>query len=213
MVPDARLRRAPQDEEKGTRVLRRLTRALWILLALVFLFEAWLWSHLAPVVAWVVDRIAWRELKARTAAAIEHLPPYPTLLVFLVPVILLLPIKFLGLWMLAHGSWAGAMATLALAKIVSMGVTAFIFDVTKPKLMQLPWFARIYDLVVRGLAWAHALVDPVKAEVKAWIARTITPIRRRMRKLFWMAKPGRAGRFFRHLARIRRRMRRREQAA
>src|SRR3954470_6482601 len=34
--------------------MRRLFRPLLILLALVFLFEAWLWSHLAPVVAWVV---------------------------------------------------------------------------------------------------------------------------------------------------------------
>lgn len=194
-------------------MLRRLTRPLWIALALVFLFEAWLWSHLAPVVAWVVDRIAWRELKAKTAATIAHLPPYPTLLVFLVPVVLLFPIKLLGLWMLAHGSWAGAMATLALAKVVSMGVTAFIFDVTRPKLLQLPWFARLYAVVMRGLAWAHALVDPVKAEVRAWIARHVAPIRRRLRKLMWMAKPGRAGRFFRHLARLRRRMRRREQPA
>ena len=30
---------------------------------------------------------------------------------------------------------------------LGVGVTAFIFDVTKPKLMQLPWFARFYDLI------------------------------------------------------------------
>jgi hypothetical protein len=192
-------------------MFRRLTRILWIFLAVVFLFEAWLWSHLAPIVAAIVGVIPWRDFKVRTAAAIEHLPPYPTLLVFLVPVILLLPIKFLGLWMLAHGSWLGAMATLALAKVVSMGVTAFIFDITRPKLLQLPWFARFYAMVMRGLAWAHELIDPVKGEIKAWIARNVTPLRRRLRKLFWMARPGRAGRFFRHLVRIRRRMQRREQ--
>jgi hypothetical protein len=194
-------------------MMRRLTRPLWILLALVFLFEAWLWSHLAPIVAAIVNVIAWRELKAKAAAAIERLPPYPTLLVFLVPVVLLLPIKFLGLWMLARGSWLGAMATLALAKVVSMGVTAFIFEVTRPKLLQLAWFARFYALVMRGLAWAHALVDPYKVEIRAWMQQNVAPIRRRLGQLFWMVKPGRAGRFFRHLARIRRRMRRREQAA
>jgi len=193
--------------------MRRLTRPFWILLALVFLFEAWLWSRLVPVVGWIVDRIAWRELKVRTAAAIEGLPPYPTLLVFLVPVLLLLPLKFLGLWMLARGSWLGAMATLCLAKVVSVGVTAFIFDITRPKLMQLAWFARFYALVMRGLAWAHALIDPVKAEVRAWIAENVAPLRRRLGQLLWMTKPGRAGRFFRHLARVRRQMRRREQIA
>ena len=38
--------------------MRRLLRPLWVLLALVFLFEAWLWEHLRPIVAWIVDRVA-----------------------------------------------------------------------------------------------------------------------------------------------------------
>ena len=44
--------------------MRRLLRPLLILLALVFLFEAWLWSHLAPIVAWIVARIPLRAIKA-----------------------------------------------------------------------------------------------------------------------------------------------------
>jgi hypothetical protein len=191
--------------------MRRLTRPLWILLALVFLFEAWLWEHLRPLVAWVVDRIAWAKLKARVAAAIEHLPPYPTLLVFLIPVILLFPLKLVGLWMLAHGSWLGAMAVLALAKVMSMGVTAFIFDVTRPKLLQLPWFRWLYDHVIVWLDKAHALIDPIKADVKAWVARHIRPLQRRLRRLTWLLKPKRAGRFLRRLALLRRRMQQREQ--
>jgi len=117
--------------------MRRVFKPLLILLALVFLFEAWLWEHLRPLVAWVVGLVRWDRLKARLAAAIEHLPPYPTLLVFLIPVVLLFPLKLLGLWMLAHGSWLGAFVVLALAKVVSMGVTAFIFELTRPKLLQL----------------------------------------------------------------------------
>ena len=181
--------------------MRRLLRPLWLLLALVFLFEAWLWEHLRPIVAWIVERIAWQALKARAAAAIEHLPPYATLLVFLVPVLLLLPLKILGLWMLAHGSWLAAMATLALAKVLSMGVTAFIFDVTRPKLLQLPWFRWLYEHVIAGLAWAHGLIDPIKAQVRAFMA----PIRRRLARLLWLLKPKRAGRFMRRLAWLRRR--------
>lgn len=187
-------------------MMRRLLRPLWILLALLFLLEAWLWDHLAPGVRWLVERIAWRQLRERIAALIERLPPYPTLLVFLIPVVLLLPIKFVGLWMLARGYWLGAMATLAAAKVVSMGVTAFIFDLTRPKLLQLPWFSRLYERVLTWLAWAHALIDPVKAEVRIWIAHNIRPITRQLRSMFWLMKPRRAGRFFRRVARIRRRV-------
>src|SRR5262245_63658246 len=135
--------------------MRRLLHPLLVLLALVFLFEAWLWSHLAPIVGWIVDRIGWRELRAKVAAGIQRLPPYPTLLVFLVPVLLLLPVKFLGLWLLARGSWLGAMGVLALAKMVSLGVTAFIFDLTRPKLLQLDWFRWFYEHMLVWLTWAH----------------------------------------------------------
>src|SRR5215210_5066376 len=187
-------------------MMRRLLRPLWILLALIFLFEAWLWDHLAPGVRWLVERIAWRKLRERIATLIERLPPYPTLLVFLIPIVLLLPVKFVGLWMLARGYWLGAMATLAAAKVVSMGLTAFIFDLTRPKLLELPWFCRLYEWVLKWLARAHALLDPIKAEVRLWITRQLRPIRRRLRSLFWVLTPRRSGRFFRHAARIRRRV-------
>jgi hypothetical protein len=171
--------------------MRRLLRPFLILLALVFLFEAWLWEHLAPIVAWIVARIPLRAIKARTAAWIEGLPPAVTLVVFVVPVAVLLPFKFLGLWLLAHGHWLDAVAVLALAKVAGLGVTAFIFDITRPKLLQLAWFRWLYERVMAWLAWAHELVDPIK---------------RRLRRAFRMFAPRRAGRTLRLLMRIRRRM-------
>jgi len=188
--------------------MRRLLRPLWILLALVFLFEAWLWENLRPIVGWIVDRIRWETLRARVAQWIDHLPPAATFLVFLVPVVLLLPLKIMGLWMLAHGSWLGAMATLAIAKVVSMGVTAFIFDVTRPKLLQLAWFRGLYDHVIAWLEKAHALVDPIKAELHAWLR----PVRRRVRALVWLLRPDRAGRFLRRAQWLRRRAQQRAHA-
>ena len=186
--------------------MRRLLRPIWVLLALLFLAEAWLWSRLAPVVARIVGWLALPALKARVAACIEHLPPYPTLLVFLGPVVLLFPIKLLGFWMLAHGSWLGATAVLALAKVVSMGVTAFIFEVTRPKLLQLAWFRWVYAKVTAGLAWAHRQIDPLKERVRAWGREHLAPILRRLRSLFWLLRPQRSARFLRRVMRIRRRM-------
>jgi hypothetical protein len=154
--------------------------------------EAWLWDHLKPVVGWFVSFVPWDRLKVRVASAIEHLPPYATLLVFLVPVVLLLPLKFLGLWMLAHGFWLGAVGVLGLAKVMSLGVTAFIFEITRPKLLQLGWFRWFYEHMLVWLAWAHGLVDPIKARIK---------------RVFKMFGPKRAGRTMRLLSRIRRRMR------
>lgn len=152
-------------------MLRRLLKPLWFVLALVFLIEAWLWDHLQPVAAWIVARIPLRAVKAWLAARIAGLSPALTLVVFLVPVIVLLPFKFGGVWLLAHGRWFAALVVLAAAKLVGVGVAAFIFDVTRPKLLQMAWFRRLYDLVLRVREWADALVAPAKARIRAVIAR------------------------------------------
>jgi hypothetical protein len=171
--------------------MRRVLRPVLILLALLFLFEAWLWTHLEPLVAWVVARIPLQALKARIAAAIERLSPAATLIVFIVPLVVLFPLKFLEFWLLAHRHWAAAVLTLIAAKLLGLGVTAFVFGAARPKLMQMPWFARFYQWVMWLLERAHALVDPLKSRIRIWL-RLLSP-----------ARAGRATRLFR---RIRRRM-------
>ncbi|HEY1364876.1 MAG TPA: hypothetical protein VGF60_21710 [Xanthobacteraceae bacterium] len=171
--------------------MRRLARPFLILLALIFLFEAWLWQWLAPVVAWIVARLPLPAIKAAVSAWIGQLAPAATLGVFVVPVALLLPLKFVAVWMLARGYWLGALAVLGFAKLVGVGVTAFIFNLTRPKLLQLAWFRAVYDRVMLWLDRAHALIEPVK---------------QRLRNLLRLLAPGRAGRALRLLERIRRRM-------
>src|SRR3954465_225210 len=142
--------------------MRRLTRPLLILLAIVFLIEAWLWRHLEPVVESIVARIPLRAVKARIAGAVRKLPPAATLIVFIVPVAMLFPFKLLGLWLLAHKQWIAASIVLVLAKLVGVAITAFVFEVTKPKLLKLGWFRWLYERVLAWLNWAHHLVAPIK---------------------------------------------------
>lgn len=107
-------------------MLRRLLKPPWFVLALVFLIEAWLWDHLQPVAAWIVARIPLRAIKAWLAARIAELSPALTLVVFLVPAIVLLPFKLGGVWLLGHGYWFSALTVLVAAKLVGVGVAAFI---------------------------------------------------------------------------------------
>jgi hypothetical protein len=172
--------------------MRRLVRWFWITIALVFLFEAWLWDHLQPMVGWMVDRLPLHHLKERVSKWVARLSPALSLIVFIVPLGLLLPFKLAGLWLLARGYWMGAAGTLFFAKIVGLGSTAFVFDAARQKLLQLAWFRRLYDIVMAWRAWAHELADPVKERIKARMA---------------MFAPHRAGRAVRLLLRIRRRVR------
>jgi hypothetical protein len=181
--------------------MRRLTKPLLILLAVAFLLEALLWEHLRPVVAAVVNVIAWDRLKTRLATLVEKLPPWAVLIVFAIPFIVLLPLKFLEVYFIVHHQWTAAIFILVLAKLLGLGVTAFIFDVTRPKLLQMAWFRWLYDLMLVWLAKAHAITDPIKHRIKEWLAG----LRHRARRWLWLLKPGRPGRFFRRIARLRRR--------
>lgn len=170
--------------------MRRLLRPLWVLLALLFLLEAWLWDHLRPPIVWLVDLVPWGPLRDRLKRIIEALPPWAALFVFIVPFIVLLPLKFLEVFFLAKRQWLAVALVLILAKLLGLGVTAFVFDATREKLLQMAWFARMYDWFMRARDWAHAQTEPV---------------RERIRQLVWLMKPQRAGRFLRRLLRLRRR--------
>ena len=128
--------------------MRRVLKPLWIVLALVFLFEAWLWERLRPVVAAAVNVVAWDRLRARLARLVSWLPPWAVLIVFVIPFLVLLPLKFLEVYFLVHRQWIAAIFVLVLAKLLGLGVTAFIFDVTKPKLLQMAWFRWLYGLML-----------------------------------------------------------------
>jgi hypothetical protein len=161
--------------------MRRLLRPLWVVIAVLFLVEAWLWRRLSALLGRAVAAIGLPRLKARLAARIERLPPPAALLLFVVPALSLLPVKLLGLWMLAHGHWLVAVATLLLAKLAGVGVTAFIFQATRPRLLRMRWFRWVHGRVQVVLAWAHRQIDPMKARVRAWSRAVIAPVLARLR--------------------------------
>ena len=167
-------------------MMRRLLQPVWIFLAIVFLIEAWLWDHLEPIVARVVAWIPLQAFKAWLAERVDTLSPAMTLIVFIVPVIPLFPLKLVGLWLLTHEYWVSAFATILFAKFVGVGVAAFLFDVTRSKLLEMVWFEKLYDFVMMLRSKAAAIVEPVKSRIReilrgngeGWSARTLRLIQR-----------------------------------
>ena len=166
--------------------MRRLLQPIWVLLAVIFLIEAWLWDHLEPIVAWVVGLIPLHTFKQWLADRVDALSPAMTLIVFIVPVIPLFPLKLVGLWLLTHEYWISAILTIIFAKFLGVGVAAFIFDVTRPKLLEMPWFEKLYEFIIGLRAKANALVDPIKRRItdalrghrEGWSSRMLRLIQR-----------------------------------
>ena len=167
-------------------MMRRLLQPLWILLAIIFLIEAWLWDHLEPIVARVVALIPLRAFKRWLTERVATLSPAMTLIVFIVPILPLFPLKLVGFWLLTHEYWMSAILTITFAKFLGVGVTAFIFDVTRPKLLEMAWFGKLYQFILSLRAKANALVDPIKRRItdalrgnrEGWSSRMLRLIQR-----------------------------------
>ena len=151
------LRRAGPALRAVWRVARPvLARALEFLLAVVIVFEEWGWRPLADL----LGRLArWRPWAA-VELVIIRLPPYAALVVFVLPSALLLPLKFLALFLVAKGQIFLAGLLFVAAKVVATALVARLFMLTQPALMQIGWFASVHDTV---MPWKDALVEQVHA--------------------------------------------------
>jgi hypothetical protein len=127
------------------RLLRTLTFPLVVLAALLFWLEEWLWEPLAAL----MQRLGRLPLLRRLEQALVTAPPYLALASFLIPMLVLLPFKLLGLWLLGHGKTLAGFAVFLSAKVVGTAIGARILALTKPKLLSLGWFARLWHGFMR----------------------------------------------------------------
>jgi hypothetical protein len=153
----------------AVRALRGFSRSL---LALLILFEEWGWDPLQRALA----RLGRLPLLRQAEAGITRLPPYAALVVFLVPALLLLPVKLLALGLIAQGQRLVGLGVIVVAKLVGTAVVARLFNLTRPALMRLPWFARVHG---RWSAWKAALLAQVRV---SWAWRQARVLRRQARR-------------------------------
>ncbi|MGZ8216831.1 hypothetical protein [Methylomagnum sp.] len=139
------------------------------LLALVILFEEWGWGPLQRCMA----RLARWPAVASVERRIGALPPMAALPVFALPSLLLLPVNLFALWLAGEGRAALGTALIVAAKLVGTSLVARIFTLTRPALLELPWFARLYR---RWQSFEAALLAPIRA---SWVWRTGRAFKRR----------------------------------
>jgi hypothetical protein len=142
---------------------------LQVVLALLILLEEWGWQPLADLLGRLVRWRPW----ARLEAAVAGLPPYAALVVFALPSLLLMPLKFLALFLIAKGQLVLAGLLFAGAKVVATALVARLFMLTRPALMRIGWFAWGYE---RFMPWKEALEAYVRSSYvwrvgRVWKAR------------------------------------------
>lgn len=153
-------------------IYRRLSRAFWFTFALIFIIESWLWDHVKEWLRILAQKLGAERIEAWIADAIKELSPPATLGVFAVPFVMILPLKIYAVEEIAQGHVGYEIMVIFAAKTLGLGVVAFLFDVCRDKLMQMPWFARFYALVLRVRAWAYGLLAPVRLRLHEILVAT-----------------------------------------
>ncbi len=149
---------------------KKYRRPLLLALALIFLFESWLWDVTGRAVRWLIRTLPIERLTAAFHARMEPLNPVQTLGIFVIPLAILFPLKFVALYMLSQGSIFSGIATIIFAKLASFGATSFLFTVCKPKILQVRWVRWTYEHCLIWRAKAHALVKPYTRFIKRYLA-------------------------------------------
>lgn len=145
-----------QPQWRAMRFLKNILRAiLMALLIPVLLFEEWGWEPLAKAAALLARLPIW----ARVESVVRGLPPWGAVLVFFSPMLLLFPVKLLGLFLLAEGHAKSAVLLLLSAKVAGTAILARLFQLVEPALMRIPQFARWYP---RWKAWKDNLLSAVR---------------------------------------------------
>lgn len=136
-------------------LLRRIVAALvrlplLVLVTIYFLIDDVVLAALRPLVA----RLAQLRLFTRLADWLQRLPPYPTLILFLIPFVVLEPFKLGALVLLAQGKMMVGGVMLVTAHLLSIVLVERLFHATREKLLTITWFATVYGWVMGLYDWS-----------------------------------------------------------
>ena len=149
--------------------------------AIVFLIEEAIWDWTAALMSKLGAMRLVHAIEARIAA----LPPRWALFTFLLPSLILIPAKLIGLHAIAAGHWLTGSTVFIFAKLLGMALFSRIFNLTRPALMQLGWFARLYATIMHYRNRIHAYLDNwpayqrIKQHIKALVAAMKSPFKRK----------------------------------
>ena|SRR5215472_8991436 len=128
--------------------IRRIGRQITLALALVyFLLDVFFLSLVRPIRQRVM---AWRWMR-RVRDWVMTLNPYMALCLVLVPWLILEPLKPLGLLLFHRHHHLAATMVIVAGELGKLATFDQLFDMAKPKLLTLHWFARLYE------TWREAL--------------------------------------------------------
>ena len=141
---------------------------VFLVAAIYFLVDAMFLAVARPVARWLAKLWIFDRLRAW----IVSLQPYPTLALFMVPVLLLEPVKPVAAYLTTTGHIMTGLTVLLIGEILKLVLIERLFSISRDKLMSIAAFAWCYDRLSRAREWLES--------IKAWqLTRRFSLVARR----------------------------------
>ena len=138
---------------------RRPSRLAALPLAIVFLFETWVWRKLVVLAGLLASLLPWERFRDAARRVVNRMPAIFAVLLFGVPLAVSEFGAFLSVVMMATGHVFAGMALYVAMKLFGLFLVPVIFEITREKLLALPWFAYLF-----------AKFETLHARVKLFVA-------------------------------------------
>ena len=89
----------------------------------------------------------------RLRRRIENLGPYQSLFLLAVPTATVEPLKLVAVAIAGEGHWIAGAAMIAACYLLSLVLVERLFVMVKPKLLTIPWFAKLWATFLAVRAW------------------------------------------------------------
>ena len=105
-----------------------------------------------PIANWIDKHVPLRRLRDW----IRSLPPYPSLALFSVPVIVLEPIKPIAAYLVATGQFLSGALTFIFGELLKLVLVERLFSLTQEKLMKIPLLCEPVWMVQPRHSWVKS---------------------------------------------------------
>jgi hypothetical protein len=159
---------------RGRVIVKRILKPVtYVLAAIYFLVDALFMAVARPISLWLARHFEFKRLRAW----IKSLPPYPSLALFSVPVIILEPIKPLAAYLVATGQFLSGVGAFVGCELLKLVLVERLFHLTRDKLMRIPAFAWCYNKFAEIKAWLQATeawraIRALSGAAKDFVVRT-----------------------------------------
>ena len=164
--------------KRRKRVAKAVKPVVIAFAVLYFVIDALFFALIKPLAAWL-SRL---RIFTRVGSWVRSLGPYATLALFVIPFVVLEPIKPVGLYLIATGRVKDGTLVIGVGEVLKITLVERIFQVGRAKLMTIPAFARSYEFVMSCRAYLETLA--------IWQAmlRWVQAIKERAHRLLAFAK-------------------------